>query len=135
MSDTPAIPAELPDNYKKLQALGKAHGMTVVGVSKVDLKAALDAKRAELEATPPEDTGDDSKDRANGADEGNGESGQETPPAPPEPKAKGGERVAITRTSSATGAWWCPVCDHSQTKLIGECKGCGAVRDGDEVVV
>lgn len=30
-------------------------------------------------------------------------------------------------------AWWCPVCDHSQTKLIDACAGCGARRDGDTV--
>ena len=30
-----------------------------------------------------------------------------------------------------TMAWWCPFCDHSQTTLLAECGGCGAVRDGD----
>ena len=39
------------------------------------------------------------------------------------------ETKPITRQT--TMAWWCPFCDHSQTTLLTECGGCGAVRDGD----
>lgn len=30
-------------------------------------------------------------------------------------------------------AWWCPVCDHSNSTLIDTCGGCGAVRSGGSV--
>jgi uncharacterized protein (UPF0305 family) len=30
-------------------------------------------------------------------------------------------------------AWWCPVCDHSNSLLTTACGSCGAVRDGDTV--
>lgn len=58
--------------------------------------------------------------------------------APPEEAAAAadfdrGDRVPIHRTN-ALGHWWCPVCDHSATGLVNECRGCGAVRDGDEVI-
>jgi hypothetical protein len=44
-----------------------------------------------------------------------------------------GDRVAVTRVNGK-GAWWCPVCDHSNHSLMRECGGCGAVHEGDEVV-
>ncbi len=49
---------------------------------------------------------------------------------------------AGTRVTGSAGAWieretdlswWCPICDHSQTKLVTTCGGCGARRDGDTV--
>ena len=30
-------------------------------------------------------------------------------------------------------AWWCPICDRSNTQLTAACGGCGAHRDGDVV--
>lgn len=58
--------------------------------------------------------------------------------APPEEAAAAddfdrGDRVPITKTN-ALGHWWCPICDHSATGLVLDCRGCGAVRDGEEVV-
>lgn len=29
-------------------------------------------------------------------------------------------------------AWWCPFCDHSNSRDTPTCGGCGAERDGDE---
>jgi hypothetical protein len=33
----------------------------------------------------------------------------------------------VVRTNHA-GAWWCPDCDHSQTKDYVACQGCGKDR-------
>jgi hypothetical protein len=41
------------------------------------------------------------------------------------------ENNAIKRQTEM--AWWCPLCDNSQTTLQPECGNCGAVRDGDHV--
>ncbi len=46
----PGIPAELPTDYKALQDLATAHGIASQGVKKVELIAALEAKRSELAA-------------------------------------------------------------------------------------
>lgn len=53
------------------------------------------------------------------------------------PKAKAKPKPStepIVRTNKQQD-WWCPLCDHSQTRLTLECRGCGAVRTGDEVIV
>ncbi len=51
----------------------------------------------------------------------------------PDPVAESGDVLPIRRETDA--AWWCPHCDNSQTQTLQECGGCGAVRDGDMVVV
>jgi len=48
------------------------------------------------------------------------------------PAAQIGDALPIRRETDA--AWWCPICDNSQTHTLQECGGCGAGRDGDEVV-
>lgn len=50
---------------------------------------------------------------------------------PPVQDVKPGKQVKIERETR--GAWWCPICDHSNTQLTPTCGGCGANRDGDAV--
>lgn len=50
----------------------------------------------------------------------------------PEPETAREARTDTKPIARQTAmAWWCPFCDHSQTTLLAECGGCGAVRDGD----
>jgi hypothetical protein len=54
--------------------------------------------------------------------------------AAPDAKPDGSSSAAEKPINRQTvNAWWCPFCDHSQTTLLAECGGCGAVRDGDTV--
>jgi hypothetical protein len=46
--------------------------------------------------------------------------------------AAAGEHVEIRRTSER--AWWCPICDYSHPHGVTLCTGCGAERNGDEVI-
>lgn len=43
-----------------------------------------------------------------------------------------GDELPICRETDA--AWWCPICDNSQTHSLQECGGCGAARDGAVVI-
>lgn len=134
MGDSPAIPAELPDDYKELQALAAEHDIKAVGVKKADLVKALEAKRTELASdapTPPAETAP--AEESGGPETATDATDEPAPPAPPAATAEAGESVEIEHQT--TSAWWCPVCDHSHTHQIGTCQKCGAVRDGDTVTV
>lgn len=39
----------------------------------------------------------------------------------------------INKVDEITGAWWCPLCDHSMEKRLTECAKCGAVREDGAV--
>lgn len=98
--------------YEDIKADAKRLGIKIHGVKKDDLAALVDAELAKGEQRPvgsPEEL-EAAKD------------------------FDAGDRVAIARTNGK-GAWWCPVCDHSNHSLLRECGGCGAVKDGDEVKV
>lgn len=53
---------------------------------------------------------------------------QKKPAAKRQPKGE-----PIVRTNDQ-GAWWCPICDHSNESKVAICGGCGVTRDGDKVV-
>lgn len=50
------------------------------------------------------------------------------------PKAQPKPSTTPIERTNARQDWWCPLCDHSQTNLTAECRGCGAVRTGDGVI-
>jgi hypothetical protein len=98
-------------SYEDLVADAKRLGIKIHGVKKAKLAELVDAELAKGETAPrrlPEEL-----EAAKDFDTG--------------------DRVAVTRTNGK-GAWWCPICDHSNHSLMRECGGCGAVQEDDEVV-
>jgi hypothetical protein len=98
-------------SYKDLTADAKRLGIKTHGVKKPELEQLVDAELAKGEQAPigsPEEL----------------EAARDFDP---------GDRVQVTRTNGK-GAWWCPICDHSNHSLMRECGGCSAARDEDEVI-
>lgn len=106
--------------WHDMLAQAKALGINTHGLKKPELVAALEAAKVEQSTDAPE---------------------YGVNPALLEELAAQTETPAhydltalpIARTNQFEH-WWCPYCDHSQTKFITDCRGCGATRDGDKVV-
>lgn len=105
----------------------KAEGVKASGTSE-EIVARIQAKRAEAPAPASVD----------GANPMPGESPSLDDPAETFARLteaaarKRGDALPITRRNDI--GWWCPSCDNSQVHALTECAGCGARRDGDEVV-
>lgn len=133
----PTIEQLVESGMKGMKELAETIGLDQPkpGMSKVKYAEVVHARLVDL-AADDNVSGNDDVPEANESYDPDGPYDSDGPSSDDEfvaPIVEKGDILPIARRDRYSGAWWCPMCDHSHEATIVTCEKCGATRDEDEV--